>query len=296
MPLERWDLNRAADLTDFYNEQIRSLPFGYPVMPEELTAGMTWSQAPQLIDHECEELVTFVDHGKILAMVHLGCCRYPGSDEKLGLIRFFACQSDCVDEARDALRCAEKLLAERDLHRIIAFPIEHGYRCYQAGRGFLVDRWTHILGLLRTQGYEYDEGQVLLQMESLDRTPFVTPDPISDIEVVVTPGAGDSTDLRIELVRGDQQLGRCTSRGLSVHHSTVEARDQFIVEGLHVTGDLRGQGWGRYLLSRMHHERAEQGYRRATIGTDRDNSVALLLYGSCGYQITCSEWTFCKSL
>ena len=194
MPEEKWDLSRAAELTDFYNEQTRSLPFGYPVEPEELGVGMSWSQAPQLLDHDCEELVAHVDHGEVVAMAHLGCCRQRGSDEDRGLIRFFGCQPGRVDEARATLRLTGQELASRGHHRVIAFPIEHGYRCYHAGRGFLVDRWTHIVGLLRTQGDDYDEGQVLLQLESLDSTSPAPPRHIMDAEVLVTPGS-DSTDL-----------------------------------------------------------------------------------------------------
>ncbi len=69
-----------------------------------------------------------------------------------------------------------------------------------------------------------------------------------------------------------------------------------MVEGLHVVEELRGRGWGRYLLLRMHAEMRQRGYRTATIGVQRDNDTALFLYGNAGYQVVCSEWTFTKEL
>ena len=35
MKITFWDISQAAKLTDFYNEQIATVPYCYPVSPEE---------------------------------------------------------------------------------------------------------------------------------------------------------------------------------------------------------------------------------------------------------------------
>ena len=201
-----------------------------------------------------------------------------------------------MEAARAVLELAEETLEAQGHQRIVAFPIEHGYKFYHAGRGFLVDRWTHVLGLFRSSGYTLDEGQVLLLLDCLGAEEPEMPDPVAGSQLVVTPSSGDHAGLRIQLMQAESELGRCTSRPLSHHHSGPAARDRFLVEGLHVAEQLRGLGWGRYLLLRMHSEIRQRGYRTAAIGTDRDNGIALFLYGNVGYQIVCSEWTFTKDL
>lgn len=303
MAAELWKLEQATELTEFYNRQVQKLPFGDPAEPAEFLSGMLWSQAPQLIDHDGEQLVVYSGGRDVLAFAHIGACRPRGSEEEIGLVRFLAYEPGQVQAARAVLELMEETLAAGGHRRVVAFPIEHGYRHYHLGRGFLVDGWTHVLGLLRTGGYAYDEGQLLLQLDPVGAEEPEMPDEVTGSRLVVTPISSDyaglpfqDEGLRIRLVRADTELARCTSRPVSHHHSGPRGREAFIVEGLHVVEELRGLGWGRYLLLRMHDEMRQRGYRTATIGVLRDNDTALFLYGNAGYRVVCSEWTFTKEL
>ena len=297
MTVDLWSVDRARELTAFYNEQIHSLPHSASVQPGEFEMGIRWSQAPQLIDHAVEQFVVAQDEGRIIGFAHLGVCKpWQADGEARGLIRFLTCEPGQRSAGRQILAVAEQTLARMGFRRVIAFDIHHGYQFYHVGRGFLVDRLTHVLGLMVTNGYDFDETQVFLELDPLQAYDPPMPKKPAQADLVIASTPGDPPGLRIRLMRGQDELGRCVSRPLSHHHRSLATRDQFMVGGLHVAEELRGRGWGRYLLLRMHWEMQERGYHRALIGTGPNNGLALLLYGNEGYQIICNEYTFTKTL
>jgi len=106
MAAELWELDQAPELTDFYNRQTRTLPFGDPVQPTEFLSGMLWSQAPQLIDHDGEQLAVYSSAHEVLAFAHIGASRPRGSEEEIGLIRFLAYEPGQTLAARAVLELA----------------------------------------------------------------------------------------------------------------------------------------------------------------------------------------------
>ena len=97
---------------------------------------------------------------------------------------------DAQGEAGKAvLSVAERTLVAQGRRKILALRFWPGYRFYHAGRGFLVDRWTHVLGILLSRGYELQEGGAFLQADTLDESEREEPDPIPGAEIVVAGGS-----------------------------------------------------------------------------------------------------------
>jgi ribosomal protein S18 acetylase RimI-like enzyme len=140
-----------------------------------------------------------------------------------------------------------------------------------------------------------EEEGILLGLDSLGEAPD-PPESVAGAHIVVAGGSSEPAWVRIQLLKGETELARCVGRPLAIHHSGPSGRDGFMIEGLHVADTLRGRGWGRYMLGRMHSELRERGYGSAVLGTEPANGPALLLYGNAGYRVICTEWTLERRL
>ncbi|MBC8230887.1 hypothetical protein H8E77_15155 [bacterium] len=107
MKIEFWDISQAAKLTDFYNEQIATVPYCYPVSPEEFERAVCYQLHEALEKHKmnadkelavCSErrLIVGEQNGEVVGFADIG--RHESEDKErdaVGLIRFMTYRPGC---------------------------------------------------------------------------------------------------------------------------------------------------------------------------------------------------------
>jgi ribosomal protein S18 acetylase RimI-like enzyme len=301
MPLTYWDMGDAHRLTEFYNEQIADIPHCYAVSADEFQQGLVLDTSSDTGTQDNaawrEQLIVEETQGTILGFIHLAikiAIKTVEADTSQGYIRFLTYERGQRRAGQQLLAAGERYFRAAQVRSIDAFLPYQGYRFYHVGRGFVVDRWAHVYGLLGINKYRIRHAQVFMEKALVEGSEPVLPTTDANLSLSVEVGPQDAPQVSVTLARDGQVVGECDARPVGQLQRSRKGARQFYIPGLWVTEDLRGIGLGRYLVERLHWEMLQRGYDHALIGTELDNYRAQQLYASDGYELLLNEYSFAK--
>ena len=73
MRVDLWSVDRARELTDFYNDQIRGVPHGYPVQPEHFDSGIHRSWHPERREAQTECFLVAQEADRVVRILRRRC-------------------------------------------------------------------------------------------------------------------------------------------------------------------------------------------------------------------------------
>ncbi|MAE40890.1 MAG: hypothetical protein CML07_08245 [Psychrobacter sp.] len=299
MPLAYWDISEAKRLTEFYNQQIANIPYCYEVSAEEFQKGIGLESIPGRGDQDGEswreQLIVEEARETILGFIHLAIKTVTG-DSPRGYIRFLSYECDHRQIGQQLLAASEQYFREAGVSKIDAFLPYEGYCFYHVGRGFVVDRWAHVYGLLGMNKYRILYAQVFMEKELVRGSKPTLPMIDVDLSSVIEVGQIEPLQVSVRLLQDGKGVGSCDACPVVQYQRSSEGVRQFYIPGLWIDDHLRGQGLGRYLVERLHWEMLKRGYDHSFIGTELNNYRAQLLYASDGYELLLTEYSFAKEL
>lgn len=309
MKITFWGMSEAAKLTDFYNQQIATLSYGYPVLPEEFERSFCYQFGEALEKHKpVKELAAFSERKlivgsqdrKIVGFAHVGKQEMEGGE--IGHIRFMTYRPGCRPVGSAILEAAENYFRDLGLSRFEAF--RGGYYVFRFGNGALPTSMWHVHALFGINGYRFatweDGERVGWFFFHFPHYPIKThPPPSLDLEVDIQQisGRGELPNLEILLRRNGGIIGSSWSVSGEHYCLNPEARTVFCTEsfGLYEPED-RGKRLGRYLMQLTLWEMRKLGYQTATLCCSLPNYRAHLLYTNTGYRVVDHTCAFVKDL
>ena len=290
------DIDAAADLAPTYNEQWASVPFCYPVTPEEFQDGLRLGRDGEPDERLRErKLLVAEQEGETVAFADVALADVE-QEKNQGLIRFFTYRSGCRPAAQSLLEASEKYLRDLNAERVYAFLKTFSYRFYHLAFGMLSDRQGPICGLLGINGFKLHSGEIFLARSIPDLAEPLPPDEQVDVSVKQDPGRGALPNLTVSAVRAGREIGACYSHSVGEYVRAQDAQTSCFTVGLGTQDSEQGKGWGLYLLQKSVWEMRKIGYEVAVISTDRENYRALLLYANYGYQMIDTTYEFVKEI
>lgn len=223
MELSPWHINDIAQLAEFYNQQVASIPFCYPVTGEELRRDVwSWEEEDPGYDLYSEKLIVGLTDNRIVGFAHLaGLKETKEENPDAGLIRFLSYKPGHRELGQRILEAAEDYFGELGLDRIQAF-FPKIYSFYRFDVPSLSDRMAHVHGLFGANGYRkysgwYFMNRSLLETDSVLKAPRI----VSGLEELVktSNGEGNLPSLNIQLCRDRKTVAeiQCFSAGMQIH-------------------------------------------------------------------------------
>ena len=292
MEIIPYEAELAPEVARLYNRAVSGLPHCHPVATERLARFLAREPEEASNDIPSDEVVfVAMADGQGIGFVDT-TVGHPGGwgDGTQGVVRFLCYVPGRRAAGQALLEAAEAHLARKDLDRIQAFPQEHCYPFYHLHAAYLSDRLGHVEGLLGMGGYERVRGEVILDWPGF--RPAVPPPPEASARTDVTfpEAGGELPGVEVRAWLDGDDVGECVCRSCGEYAPDAEAQRWVEVVGLGVEDNLRGRGWGRYLLLRALGEARETGYRNAAISTWWGNHRALLFYSNYGFRV--ADWTY----
>jgi len=292
MEIRLYEAEMAPALADAWNRWVEGIPHCYPVRPEDITEAMAGvldpGKGPK--DLEAERAIVAWEGGTVLGLAHPAvACPEDAEKPKTGAMRSLWYERGRRAVGQALLEAAEQHVQACGMTRATAWRVNSPYRFYHVMYAHLSDRADHVNALLRMNGYEPVDGEVIL-----DWPDYVPPEPVpTDVEAEVSlewvDGRGARPGLTVRALQGDEQIGICMSVSGGDRSDSEAAQDWFYTKWLNIAEPSQGKGLGRYLLQRALQELHAAGYRHASISTDWMNARAYLFYSNHGYRQT--DWT-----
>ena len=294
MDISYRDIDDVADLATIYSEQWASVPFCYPVTPEEFQDGLRLGRDGEPDERLRERKLLVVEQeGETVAFADVALVDVE-QEKNQGLIRFFTYRPGCRSAAQSLIEASEKYLRDLSAERVYAFLKSFSYRFYHLAFGMLSDHQGHICGLLGSNGFKLHSGEIFLARSISDLVEPFPPDEQVDVSVKQEPGRGTLPNLTVRAARKGREIGACYSHSVGEYVRAQDAQASCFVVGLGIEDPEQGRGWGLYLLQKSMWEMRKVGYEVAVISTDRENYRALLLYANYGYQMIDTAYEFVK--
>ncbi len=298
LEIKDWPLGRIGELADIYNAQVAGLvPHCYPITPDWFSAGWhdpTNTDALPSFPDGCVLVGLREGKKRGFAHVRVGGIMQSGSLLDGGFIHFLTYEVGHRDVGEALLKQCEQYSEDLGADTMHAFDGRF-YRFHHLGYPLASDKMGHVCGLLGMNGYKIaDEGEMFMEYLDYDVVVPVLPRPACDIQVSVKEGHGELPNITVEAVHLGQDLGNCVLVSCGDYNGAHEAQNRIFVKGLWVMKEVRGRGWGRYLLMRALDEAYRRGYRHTIISTAQTNYRAQLFYTNYGYRVTDMVYGFVK--
>ena len=306
MQIHMWPRERAGELFECYNRQVRDVPYCYPQSPETFATGVEEDLAELFGFHRpevltSEELIVAEEGGNIVGFLDHGLHEKSEGDEtkRVCVLRFMAYEPGRRAVGQALLDRAEAEYAKRGATEVAAFPKGYIYH-FCSPEGGLSSLAGNVVGLLGLNGYTVSGRTVNLVRESLSIQEPDLPDPSARISV-----NGERRRSRLPSVMvnanvdkdGEEtSVGECLAYPWEYVQSTQEAQDQIYINWMGIGREFQGNGWGRYLLWRTLTSADEVGYRQCVLGTAETNSRALAFYTNYGFRVAHTSYSYTKDL
>ena len=285
-----------SSLTLFYNQLTANVPHCYPVKEEEfdiMMHGVTGQtdNADDVLDDE--SVLVAIQNGKVLAFIHVGHHRY-GDDREVheGVIRFLGYERGERQAAQTVLEKAEAYLKSFNVPEIIAFcsnARRYRYDFYHFKFAKLSYTLDHIQALLGHNGYIPRYCQVFLDWDNYAVSPIPSSLPVT-LSVDWKEGYGQRPNCTVRAHLNGEKVGACESVCGGEFSSHPNAQNWVYTEWLGVDYEYQGNGLGKYLLLYSLQEMQKVGYRHASLSTECNEYLPILLYTNCGYRVV--DWTY----
>ncbi|MBV7331204.1 GNAT family N-acetyltransferase [Chloroflexi bacterium TSY] len=305
MSISYWDLDAAEALAECYNQQNSSLPYCYPVLPDDfawnIQRGLPYFYGPSDDDLHAEKFIAWCEMRQVLSFAHVAIAQKKHESKSTrGLIKFLCYPPGYRAIGQALLDEAEGYFREKNLQTIEAFPKGHMYH-FCSPDGGCSERHGHINALLGMNDCTISQRTVNMSWRDFVVSEPALPEKGVQINVSHPIEIGELPNIMIEarVTNGSQDtsaLGECYAYSMGYLQRSEHAQDQIFINWLGVQRNFRGQGWGRYLLLRALWEAQKIGYKHTLLGTDERNSRAILLYANTGYKVEHSSYVFTKDL
>ena len=282
------------------NAQCATLPFFFPVTPDEYAQNM---QRQAYVDEpykgiEAEQFILGESGGRIVGFAHVARNDWEVEKGKIvreGVLRFFTYEPGYRAVGQALLDASETYLRERGAELIGAIGWGIHYMCWHLRRR-VSSSMPHIMALLGANGYEPDHIKTLLVNRNLTLNHLEPPAGDVEIAVHTEDGWGRQPRIVINLHRNGHRIGRCETYPVDRFHHNDGALRSCYIESIGVNPKEQGKGWGRYLLQRTLETAQQQGYRNALLETMSDNYRAQLLYSNTGFELLDTTYAWVKKL
>lgn len=301
MKIDTWNMTQIGALSDFYNQQIQSVPHCYPVSPEDfnwqLERNMGHLSGIRPGQLHSDQLIVAQENEKIQGFVHVAVEERTVKEQvsKRGIIRFMGYEPNKRLVGQKLLKEAERFFVNLGLNKASAFTKGYVYHFYSEDGG-CSEHMAHVWSLLGSQGYAVSERVLNMAWHNFHVDEPILPDSKATIEVSKGGDEGISPNVMLFAKMDNQEIGECLAYSLGHLQQSEEAQKYLVINWLVAQKEFRQQGWGKYLLLRTLWEAQQEGYKHCLLGTDERNYRAQLLYTSCGYQIAHMSSIFTKDL
>ena len=293
--LSLWDVDEPDRLTDFYNLQIRRLPYCFPVTPDEFTWGISHDRYEDVPHNDLEDARLFVAHrgDSVCGFVHVDT-RLDNRD-RTGIIRFLSYTPGNRNVGQALLDAAESHFLTTGVRTISAFDPNYSYRFYFLGHG-ISSRLNHVAALFELNGYGIRNTELLLSFDTLTADDPAVPIDGLRIDVHEIPGFGSKPGMDVIAYDGKEQIGTLLAYSLGQRMRSSSAQNTCFIRQLEVDEAYQRKGLGRFLLQKAHFELKRKGYTRSLIFTFAANHRARLFYTNYCYEYVDSYFEFEKVL
>jgi GNAT superfamily N-acetyltransferase len=298
MEIRDWAIDNVNDLAGVYNAQIADpIPHCYAVSAEEFGAGRYQKTGGDyLAAFHDERVIVALQRGQVQGFAHVTVGEIEHRDRQLsgGFIHLLTYAVGHRDLGQAILTACERHFRDTGASTIWAFD-GYFYRFHHLGFPLVSDRMGHVYGLLGMNGYKpAGEGEIFLEYLNYSVDLPAVPDPVVEVQVQVREGQGDLPNVTVRALRDGEELGGCGALSGGDFCRAREAQARIFIDGLSVTDENQGQGWGRYLLTRTLWEARQLGYTHTVISTSKRNYRAQLFYTNYGYRVTDTVYGFVK--
>lgn len=258
MEIQHWTRDRAGELADCYNRQIRDVPYCYPQSPEGFSRGVEEDLAELYGFHRpealtSEKLIVAEEGGSVVGFVDYGLHERSESEgtKRVGVIRFLAYEPGMRTVGQALLKETERELSKLGSTEISAFPKGFIYHFCSFDGGYS-GLSGNVAGLLGLNDYQVSGRTVNLVRQNLAFEEPICPDVNVRVSVNLETRRSRFPAVIVNagiLENGEEvDVGQCLAYPLEYVQSTEEAHDQIYINWMGIQRQFQGKGWGRYLL------------------------------------------------